>query len=47
MPTSDRRSISVPYSMQRTPNSTLRRTALAGWQCAEVYVRRSFVGTSE
>jgi hypothetical protein len=29
--------------MHRTPNSTERRIALAGWQCAEVYVRRSLV----
>jgi hypothetical protein len=28
-------SMSVPCSMERTPNSTQRRTALAGWQCAE------------
>ena len=27
-------SISVPCSIERTPNSTQRRIALAGWQCA-------------
>jgi hypothetical protein len=27
-------SISVPCSIERTPNSTQRRTAEAGWQCA-------------
>jgi len=25
----------VPCSMERTPNSTQRATALAGWQCAD------------